>query len=171
MQINEKTGLYDNYGVWHVPFWQTASFLFWVKIAIITLIVSIVVLCVLLYMRYRKNRLRTPWEMALKGVEQLKSEHMVYAEKGKEFYLAISSILKNYLSERFGYDLLGKTDKEIIVFLEDHFSEKQIVAEIKELLSGSVIIKFANAQAAQERIDKDYNRIISIIQLTIPEKK
>jgi hypothetical protein len=38
-------------------------------------------------------------------------------------------------------------------------------------MCGSMVIKFANAQAAQEQIEHDYVRAIAIIQRTIPEKK
>ena len=45
------------------------------------------------------------------------------------------------------------------------------VEEIKALLQGSVIIKFANAQAAQEQIEHDYLRAVAIITRTIRKEK
>ena len=171
MHINEKTGLYENYGEWHIPFWQTESFLLCIKIAFVLLCLLVIGLLTRIYMLYRKRKKLTAWEQALYDVEQLKKEHKLYSENGKNFYLAISTIIKTYLNRRFNYDLLGKTDAEVVEFLLDHYPNAQIVNEIKELLLGGVFVKFANAHVAQERINKDYDRIISIIKLTIPEKK
>jgi len=171
MQINEKTGLYENYGVWHVPFWQTESFLLGIKIVGALFIVLVVTFLLRAYLCYRKKKQRASWQQALYDVQQLKVNHIVYSEKGKEFYGAVSDILKIYFFKRFDYDVLGKTDTEIIPFLEENNFDSHLVAEIKELLQGGVFIKFANVQAAQERINKDYDRVVSIITLTIPKTK
>jgi len=171
MQINEKTGLYENYGVWHVPFWQTDSFLLCIKIVGCLLLVLVLGLLFRAYLCYRKRKQRTAWQQALYDIQQLKINHALYSDKGKEFYSAVSNILKTYLFKRFDYDVLGKTDTEIIPFLEENNFDSNLVSEIKELLHGGVFVKFANAQVAQERINKDYDRVVSIITLTIPQKK
>jgi hypothetical protein len=69
------------------------------------------------------------------------------------------------------YDLMSKTDEEAVQYLQEHYVDVLGVEEIKALLQGSVIIKFANAQAAQEQIEHDYLRAVAIITRTIPEKK
>ena len=171
MKLNEKTGLYENYGLWHVPFWQTQNFKLAMHIGLSLVILCIVVLLIKKYLEYRKRKKLPLWDQALLELTQLKKEHKVDVKHGKEFYLTISALLKRYFHDRFEYDVLGKTDAETIEYLEKNYCDEWIVAETKALLHGSVIIKFANAQAAQDQIEDDYIRAVAIIQRTIPEKK
>lgn len=171
MKLNEKTGLYENYGLWHVPIWQTEKFQLAVKIIAIFILLVVVAYVVRKYVQYRKRKKLPLWDQALADLNRLKQEHKVDAVYGKEFYVTISALLKKYFYDRFGYDVIGKTDDEMIQYLQKHYPDVQSIEDIKVLLQGSVIIKFANVQAAQEQIDYDYVRAIAIITRTIPEKK
>jgi hypothetical protein len=171
MKLNEKTGLYENYGLWHVPFWQTQKFQLMLEIS--GLIVTLIVIVILIkkYLAYRARKKLSSWDQALLDLRILKRDNKVSVEHGKEFYLAVSALLKKYLHERFGYDVLGKTDAEVVHYLQEHHVDTSLIEEINLLLQGGVIIKFANAQAAQGQIEHDYVRAVAIIQRTIPEKK
>ncbi|HEX4069295.1 MAG TPA: DUF4381 family protein [Candidatus Babeliales bacterium] len=171
MKLNEKTGLYENYGLWHVPIWQTEKFQLGMKIAAGLLLFLVVAYGVRKYMQYRKRKKLPLWDQALAHLNQLKQEHKVDVVYGKEFYVTVSVLLKKYFYDRFGYDVIGKTDDEMIQYLQEHYPDAQSIDDIKALLQGSVIIKFANVQAAQEQIDHDYVRSIAIITRTIPEKQ
>lgn len=171
MKLNEKTGLYENYGLWHVPFWQTQQFKLAVEVFGCLVLLVIVVLLVKKYLRYRKRRKLPVWDYALLELSHLKRDHKVDVEHGKEFYLAVSALIKKYFHDRFGYDLIGKTDAEAVKYLQENYLDVHGMEEIKALLHGGVVIKFANAQAAQEQIDHDYLRAVAIITRTIPEKK
>jgi len=171
MKLNEKTGLYENYGLWHVPFWQTKKFWLAVEICACVLLLIVIVLLVKKYLAYRRRKKLPLWDQALLDLAQLKKEHKVDVVHGKEFYLTVSALLKKYFHERFEYDLLGKTDAEVVDYLEKHHFDDRILEEIKVLLHGGVVIKFANARAAQEQIEHDYARAVAIIRGTIPEKK
>jgi hypothetical protein len=171
MKLNEKTGLYENYGLWHVPFWQTEKFQFGIKIAAAVVLFLCVAYVVRKYVQYRRRKRLPLWDQALADLNQLKQEHKVDVLYGKEFYVTVSALLKKYFYDRFGYDVIGKTDDEMIQYLQEHYPDTQSIEDIKALLQGSVIIKFANVQAAQEQIDHDYVRSIAIITRTIPEKQ
>ena len=170
MKLNEKTGLYENYGLWHVPFWQTSLFKMIVHISCAVVVLTIVLLLVIKYVRYRKRKKLPLWDQAVLELTQLKKEHKVNVVHGKEFYMTVARVLKNYFHHRFGYDVLGKTDAEVVQYLEEKHGDEYVVAEMKTMLYGSEVIKFANAQAAQEYIEHDYVRAIAIIQRTIPER-
>lgn len=171
MKLNEKTGLYENYGLWHVPFWQTAKFQLAVKIAGGLILLLIVIFAVRKYLQYRKRKKLPLWDQALLDLNKLKKENKVDVVHGKEFYLTVSALLKKYLHDRFAYDVVGKTDEEVILYLQGQHADEHIIEEMKSLLQGSQIIKFANAQAAQEQIERDYVRSVAIITRTIPEKE
>lgn len=171
MKLNEKTGLYENYGLWHVPFWQTDTFKIGVKIGVCLILLCLIAFVIKKYLSYRKRKKLPLWDQALLALTQLKKEHKIDVVHGKEFYAAVSVILKNYFHDRFGYELRGKTDAEVIDYIEKNHDDAHIAAEMKLLLQGSEIIKFANAQAGQEYMEHDYIRAIAIIQRTIPQKK
>lgn len=171
MKINEATGLYENYGLWHVPLWQTKSF----KITVAAL--GFVVMCLIIlflirrYLLYRKKKKLLSWEQALFDLNQLELNQQVSLDHGKEFYAALSEIVKKYLFARYNYDVLGKTDSELISYLEKNHDGNDLQKEIKDLFQGSGIVKFANAKAVQEQIDRDCQSAIAIIKKTIPQKK
>ena len=169
MKLNEKTGLYENYGVWHTPFWQTKEFKFAAQICLFLAGVLVLALVVKLYLAYRKQKKLSPWEQALQVLSDLKKRDIISIVHGKEFYLSVSSLLKTYFHDRFGYDVLGKTDGEFVEYLSKYHKDELILEEIRLLLDGASIIKFANAQAAQEQLEHDYIRAVSIIQRTMPE--
>ena len=171
MKLNEKTGLYENYGLWHVPFWQTAKFQLALKVAGGLILLMVIIFAVKKYLQYRKRKKLPIWDQALLELTHLKRDHKVDVLHGKEFYGTISALLKQYFHDRFGYDLVGKTDDEVVQYLQEHHADEHMIEEIKALLQGSQIIKFANAQAAQEQIEHDYVRAVAIISRTIPEKK
>jgi hypothetical protein len=171
MKLNEKTGLYENYDLWHVPFWQTQKFQIVLELIGCLFVLCIIAFLVRKYLQYRRRKKLPVWDQALLDLSHLKKEHKVDVLHGKEFYLTVSALLKKYFHDMYGYDLVGKTDAEAVEYLQENYLDEHGVEEIKALLQGSVIIKFANAQAAQEQIDHDYLRAVAIITRTIPEKK
>jgi hypothetical protein len=171
MKLNEKTGLYENYGLWHIPYWQTQKFQLMMEIGCVVAGLLVVVLLIKKYVQYRKRKKLPLWDQALLDLRCLQKEHKVNVVHGKEFYLTVAALLKKYFHDRFGYDVLSKTDEEVVAYLQEHYLDAYGVQEIKALLQGSEIIKFANAQVAQEQIEHDYLRAVAIITKTILVKK
>lgn len=171
MKINETTGLYENYGLWQVPFWQKDSFKVACTVAGVVLCLVLIFLCVRVYKNYKKRKKLSAWDQALFDLEALNKNQKVHVVHGKEFYLAVSDILKKYLTARFKYDVLAMTDAEVVEYLKVHHGDPVIVGEIETVLHGGVIIKFANVQAAQEQINQDYERVVEIIKSTIEIRK
>ena len=171
MKLNEKTGLYENYGLWHVPFWQTSEFKMAIYICLGLFALCIVAVIIKKYCAYRRRKKLPLWDQALFELAQLKKSNKIDILHGKEFYTTTCSVLKKYFHDRFGYDVIGKTDDEVIEYLKNHHHDEQMLEDAKSVLQGAVIIKFANAQAAQEQIEGDYLRAVAIIRRTIPEKR
>ena len=100
MKLNEKTGLYENYGLWHVPIWQTEKFQLAVKIISISVLLLVVASVVRKYVQYRKRKKLSLWDQALADLNQLKQEHKVDVLYGKEFYVTVSALLKKYFYQK-----------------------------------------------------------------------
>ena len=172
MKINEQTGLYGNYGIWHRPFWQTTTF--YVMIGVATFI-CFLLLCRLLIKKYRarkKKQVVPIWQRALEGLELLQKNNKIMPIHGKEFYLTVTAILKNYLQERFNLNLRGKTGIEIIAYLEKNANiDQELLRTIHTIFNGSVMIKFANERVVQEQIELDFNRSVMIVKKTMQQER
>jgi short subunit fatty acids transporter len=162
-----KHGLYDVYEHVHIPFWQTSYFTY----SIIALCILLIGLSICYYLKRRKKAQLPIWALSIDDIESLKRNNLARADKGKEFYSELTSILKKYLYRRFAVDSIGKTDAELIRYLNAQKFSVDLTQELQEIFSGVTIIKFANVQAAQEQIDRDIQRSIMFIKKTVPTQK
>lgn len=172
MKIDEQTGLYGNYGVWHKPFWQTTTF--YVGISLIVFVFFLLIGFFLLkkYRMRRKKQLIPAWKCALQQLELLRKENKISSIHGREFYLAVTAILKNYLQERFKLRLKDKTDTEVTTYLKNVLAVDQILLKnIQKIFQGSITIKFANERALQDQIERDFCNSVTIIKKTMQREK
>lgn len=164
--MKNSLGLYDIYGHWHVPFWQTRAFY-----VIISLIIFLILSLIAWYLikRYWARKPQMPiWDEVLHELYDLKKRNIATAEQGKEFYCVLTMSLKKYVHGRYGLDGLHKTDDEFVQFLQKNTFAPELLVILQEIFSGSTIIKFANAHAIQETIEKDLNSSITFVKQTIP---
>lgn len=161
-----KHGLFDIQGTWHVPLWQTRMF-YWGVLSFLCVILGIVLIRMVI--RYRAKKAQLPlWEQSILELETLKKGGIVSANHSKEFYLALTQIIKKYLQGRYGIECLGKTDDELLAHLTSIGFEPQAFSELQSIFSGMLDSKFANIQGVQERVERDWQRSIAFIRLTIP---
>ncbi len=168
MGLNER-GLYDIYGMWYQPFWQTKIF-FIVSCIIITLLV-LSLIGFLVYRYYKKHKKKIPaWQRALNEINHLKQQKVTTKEYGKQFYGEISVIFKTYLHSRYGFDVCGKTDYELMCCLKKQQFPKNLVANIEDIVNGGQLVKFAGQRALQKVIDRHLILSESVIKQTIPKQ-
>lgn len=172
--IAGEQGLYDIYGQWHVPFWQTR--LFYGGVALLCLIV----LCIIarrVLTHFKKNKpVLSPWDEALQSLESLKQDNIATVAQGKHFYGILTSVLKKYIHKRYGFEeydtgsvsdeSLAKTDYEFIQYLQKKSFPQDLTEQLQRIFMGSMVIKFANVEAIQEQIEKDLALAISFINQT-----
>jgi hypothetical protein len=164
--VNKQVHFYDIYGYVHTPFWKTKIFI--TSMLVISTIL-IALLSYVLYKQYKKRQAEKkpelqPWQKAIEMLKKLTPEKYETKEKFKKFYFQISHIFKSFLQEQFGWDVLEKTDDELINFLREKNFDENLVKNLKSILEGSLLIKFANEQALKEQARKDLDLLISIIK-------
>ncbi len=163
-----KHGLYDIYDVWHVPFWQTTAF-FYSMVALGVVGVLLSIWFITKKMR-SKQKIQTPWEKALQQLHVLQNSN-ISVDNGKEFYFALTAIVKKYLEGRYGYKLTHKTDAECVKYLENNQLLPDHLDDLRRIFSGVEIIKFANAQAAHEQMLNDLKTSILLVQNTTDKEE
>jgi hypothetical protein len=85
----------------------------------------------------------TPYEEAVRGLEELEAQHMPENGLVKLYYTRLSDILRLYLSRRLGVASLAETSEELIGQLRRMPVEAGSFAEIAETLRMSDFVKFA----------------------------
>jgi len=160
--------LYPIYGLWHKPFWQAKTF--YTIIAVFFLIVVSFLVWLLIRRYLAKRRKKNPWDIALADLGRIQ----VFLARGKlshqDFYLGLTALLKSYFYARFGYNLFGKTDQEVLAFLKKEKFDDHLLYSMEQMLEGLQFVKFANGQAVKEKMEQDIQRCSNIIQKTVPVK-
>ncbi len=167
----DKNSLYGIYDVWHVPFWQTRFF--YTILAIVGVFIFVIVLLLVVRRYYARacQRKVSPWDKALAALERLKREEYSTTERGKLVYFTITIVLKEYLHNRYRFDVQGKTDDELLTYLQEQNFEQNLLRYLQDILDGGVMVKFANVQAMQDEILRHLDVASLIVKKIIPKEQ
>ena len=141
--------------------WQTKQ---GALILIVGGILAIGMLCFLAWYRwwYRPPLTLTQWrDRELESLaEMLTHDHVNY----KRFFGATTFFLKQYLLRLYGWQVLDKTDDELlaIVATKEEVPES-LVPRIHELLSYAQMVKFADQVALAEKADEALRTVRTIV--------
>lgn len=86
-----------------------------------------------------------PYELAIKKLEELRLARIWQAGKLKVYYTDITDIMKEYFTDRFGFEALEMTSDEILNHLQEEKINKQAMGKLKDALELSDLVKFAKA--------------------------
>lgn len=161
-----SVGLYEIYDFWHVPFWQTTWFRYTVLGCTVFALIGLALFFWRLYSGRRKKRL--VWDVALEELALLKTLSLENAENRRVAYDAMTRIVKSYLTQRYGWDLVGLTDNEAVVFLYEKQVDHRIAKAFESVVFGCVMIKFAQESSIRDKVVADIAVCEEIIRATIP---
>jgi hypothetical protein len=162
-QNQPAQGLYDIYDITYVPFWQTKTFL----IILAVLIFGLLIAGAWWLRKRRKKRSATSWERALAYLDLLvPDEHNTHS-----FYEQLTTIIKQYLENRYTFSLIEKTDEEMVDCLDDLDIPESLRPQLKEFFARVVAYKFGKAATSTQQMMADAHMISTVIQQTIPQEK
>lgn len=162
--------LFDIYGIVHVPWWQRPVIKY-ISCLLLGLLVLIFCWYVVKKIVLKKKPL-SPWRQALESLEALKNSTMLNEREAKFFYTQLTSIIKQYIYSRFGYDIYGKTDHEVLAYLDEQIAfPRELLPVLADILDHASAIKFANVQGLIAQMERDLASSISIVKETVPEVK
>jgi len=166
----DKNALHPIYGIVYMPFWKTNIF-FYILIALGVVFIAFFVF--FFVSRIPKNKKKSTYEVALQELSEI--EKLLYEDNifGKTFYFRLTWIFKRYLHDRYGFDVYGKTDKELLFYLESSGLSTDLVHDIQVIFEGSSFIKFAKGEVVLDRMKKDLKASKEFIHKTmvLNEKK
>lgn len=102
---------------------------------------------------------------ALDDIEELKHKETLLAEHPKEYYTQLTDVLRQYISERFGFNAKEMTSYEIIRHLEQH-GDAQMVNELRELFTTADLVKFAKHSTLLNENDRNLLHAMEFVDRT-----
>ena len=91
---------------------------------------------------------------AISGIEELRQSGGPHSEDAKGYYTQLTDILREYINERFGFNATEMTSDEILEHLEQN-RDKESLAELRDLLSTSDMVKFAKFKPMLNENDRN----------------
>lgn len=151
--------------------WSEWSPLFWLSILVLILFGAMA----WLWQRLRQNkpiviRMRIvkripPHEKALCEINVIKQHHATSQETQKEYYTHLTTTLREYIEERFGFRAMEMTSSEIIEQLHTAANDKMI-DELKQLFRTADLVKFAKYETFLNENDANLVNAINFIDQT-----
>ena len=121
----------------------------WIYIAIATVIGLVLLFFLIRYLRKRPKKTRetkyklTPFEEAMKALDQLKNEKADTQAEAKLFYTTLGDIFKQYYSRKRTRDFSTLTTTELMLALARNDTPEDVISFISEALNTGDATKFA----------------------------
>ena len=169
MQSPEKLELFDDYGLWHIPFWEQRWF---IVVAILSGIILLALLAgaIFLWHRTKKKKL-TPSEQALHDLQMLKKKGLCTVAMSNAFYTNLTKILKTFLSSMFLRDLQSNTDHQMIESIGTMPLFDAQKEGLKRIFSAGELIKFARQDALESRMHEDLQFSVDFVHEVLKQQK
>lgn len=110
-----------------------------------------------------------PHEKAISGIEKLKAEKASVSEDQKAYYTQLTSILRKYMQERFGFDAMEMTSSEIIDRLRSEGNGA--IDEVVNLFRTADLVKFAKHSVLINENDANLMNALAFINDTKTDEK
>ena len=137
----------------------------------LALVVWLVVSLVRRYLKQREVRVKPlpvlpPHVVANKALVELSHRKLWQNGKFKEYYTALATILRAYISARWGVGAMEMTTDEIITALIEVDMPRDSRMELIAVLRTADMVKFAKAQPDAEENEMSYNRAYYFVENT-----
>lgn len=130
-----------------------------------------------LYLRKRGKRLADLFKpappipahlVAFDALEKLHDRKLWQSNKHKEYYSALSDILRTYLDGRFEVGAMEMTTDEIVASLRDVDIEQKQKMELVSVLRDADLVKFAKAMPEADENELAYSKAYYFVENTKP---
>lgn len=114
-----------------------------------------------------KKRL-PPYEEAILALNNLKSQQLWQNGQHKEYYSALTDILRVYIERRFGINAVEMTTSEIMEQIKHNEEALQVKDQLSEVLEIADFVKFAKMQTLAEDNEVAFQRTLNFVEHTKP---
>lgn len=111
---------------------------------------------------------RPPWETALEELFDIRHAGLVSAGRFAEHYDRVSDTVRKYLGDRYGFDGLESTTREVMQRLRRVSPRMPALGEVEAFLRDADLVKFARLTPTEYQCDQALIEAESIISATRP---
>jgi hypothetical protein len=111
---------------------------------------------------------RPPWDVALEELVDLKHAELVKSERFVEHFDRVSHIVRRYCGERYGFDGLESTTREMIGILRRVIPPIPVLEPIETFLREADLVKFAKLTPSAEECEHALASAEDIVKRSIP---
>lgn len=176
-----KAKLKGNHDIYRPGFNFTRIFHYLSFVPLFAGIPFIFIVSVLFFTRRKKQAIisfdtidrRTPQELALSSLKDIKEEKIWEKGQDKKYYTQITDTLRNYFLERFQISAFEMTSNQIIEELRENEDAKLVEDKINQVFKLSDMVKFAKYQPSKEENEMSIVNAMFIVQQTAqtPQKE
>lgn len=121
----------------------------------------------------RRIKLRqrlAPHKVAMQKIEQIKQDELSKTDEPKVYYTELTNTLRQYITDRFGFNAMELTTSEIVdkLYAED---DKEAIGELHELFLTADLVKFAKYKTEINENDRNLLTAIDYINQTKKEEE
>ena len=111
-----------------------------------------------------------PHEQAFKALEQLREERLWQEGKHKEYYSALTDILRTYIDGHFGVGAMEMTSDEIVDAMRSVELPQKSSMDLTQILRDADLVKFAKAVPEAEENEAAFHAAWDFVEQTRPEE-
>ncbi len=111
---------------------------------------------------------KPPWETALQELRDLRAAGLVERERYVEHYDRVSHIVRRYCGDRYDFDGLESTTREMLSILRRVVPPIPVLDDIEASLRHADLVKFARLTPTAEECQTALERGQRIVERTIP---
>lgn len=109
-----------------------------------------------------------PHIVAITALEALKNQKLWQNNKHKEYYSALSDILRTYIDGRFGIGAMEMTTDEILEAIKPLDLTQKLSMDVLSLLRDADLVKFAKAMPEAAENESAFSKVYYFVEETKP---
>jgi hypothetical protein len=111
---------------------------------------------------------RPPWEVALESLHDLRHAALTREGRYAEHFDRVSDVVRRYLGDRYGFDGLESTTREMLGELRATTPRIPVLSEIERFLRQADLVKFARLTPTEPECVNALSEAEQIIERTVP---
>ncbi len=164
--MKNQIDFYESYGYYHQPFWQNFYFKLFI-LSFLFLILGLFVFFIFKHFNKKKKKELPAWDWAFLELDKLNLKKCKTKNDFKKFYFDLTKIIKIYFYKRYAWQVLDKTDEELILFLRKVEFDSNLLQDLQTVFNDALFIKFAGQDVLKPQAEKDLKLIKNNVNLTI----
>ena len=145
----------------------------WIYLLVALLIAAALYYYLAWYKKGRKitlpgHKRLSPYDEAIQSLQRLKADNLWQNGREKEYFTALTDILRIYIDRRFLINAVEMTSTQIIDTLRKNEETRAVNEQLSMILEIADIVKFANVRPLADDNEMAFQRALNFVETTKP---